>query len=178
MPEPAGHERQHRERLPVDPLRVVDGDQHRLPFGRGGQQRQRAGRDEEPVALAAGPGPAQGGGQRVPLRAGDRVQPVPQRQQQRQQGAVPQGQLGGYAGGAQHLESGRRPGSDVEQGRLADARLAHQAQARARPLPRGLEHRGDLGQLGRAPDDHRPDATGIGGSTDANGGSGRRIVPA
>jgi hypothetical protein len=132
VPETAGDERQHRERLPVDPLSVVDRDQHgcRSAAAASSDSAPAATRNRSPWPPAR---PSRRGRQRVPLRTGHRVQPVSHRKQQRQQGPVPQGELGRYAGGAQHQESGRRPGRGVEQGRLADARLAHQAQARARP---------------------------------------------
>ena len=64
--EPARREQQRRSRGLVEPVRVVDHDEHRRLLGSLGEQGQRAQVHKEPLALARGG--AECGAQGVPLR--------------------------------------------------------------------------------------------------------------
>ena len=151
---PTGDEREGLDRCRVQPLAVVDGDQHRTAARQVGQVAEHADRDAE---AAAGRGRAQreGGLQGVALWIGKLVDHVDRGPEQVEQARV--GDLDVELV-ARHRERGHvgRPRAGVRDQRgLADARLAPDDQ-RSGPAVAGVgEQAVDVGALRRPPVQHR-----------------------
>jgi hypothetical protein len=150
---PPGGERQGPRRRPVQPLRVVDDAQHRRVLRGVGQQRQGGQTDQEGVRRRSNLLP-EAHLQRLPLRAGQAVEPVEQRCTQLVHPREGQLHLELGAGGAQqpHI-AGARHGI-VDQCGLADAGLAAHHDRTATPGSRGIQQLGQCAALSRASEQH------------------------
>ena len=139
----------------VEPVRVLDGEQHRGVGGGVADQLQRGERDAEEVWRRGAAHP-EGGLHRFAVRGGQRVEVVEDRQQQLVQARERQVRLGLHAGGAEHphAAAGRAARRLPEQRRLPDPRLAADEQ-RAAPLPHPVEQARDRVQLAVAAEDQR-----------------------
>ena len=126
--QPAGGEPDRRRGLRVQPLGIVDEHQHRRQLGGGREHGQGRRGNQEGVRRRGGVRPAQCRGQRLRLRRGQPVRQFPQRAQQTDQPAVRQRCLGLGAEGPQTVEAVRPLPRGLEQRRLADTRLALDAQ--------------------------------------------------
>ncbi|GLX95951.1 hypothetical protein Hesp01_39010 [Herbidospora sp. NBRC 101105] len=115
----AADERQHPERLCVDPQGVVDAAQHRLPGRDLGQQHQRDQPDEEPVGGRPLLQPERHP-QRLPLRRRQPVGPAQERRQQPVQRPERERRLLPHPRDTHRPQPGG-PGNVVEQHRLPGA---------------------------------------------------------
>ena len=142
----AGDESEHLHRHLIQPLRVIDQAQHRLPGRRVGQQRQRRQPDQEPVRWRAVHQPERRL-QRLPLRPGQPIQPAQKRHQQLVQPGEPQPHLRLDPGHPGQLHVNSLPGRPLQQHRLADARLPPQHQRPTQPVPERRQHSLQCGSL-------------------------------
>ena len=151
----AGGEEQRGGRFGIDPLDVVEQDQHRGVLGGRGEEREGARADEEAVAGFDDRSPAEGGGERGRLRPRDVVQMGANRGEQFEQAGVREGRLGldPARGEARELLGACRRG--LQQPRLPDAALALERE-HPRPAAAGvLQQPVDAFEFGSAPD-HPP----------------------
>jgi hypothetical protein len=121
----AGNEPQDLRRGVVEPLRVVDDTNQRLPLSDLGEQRQSGQPDQEPVGRSAGAA-AEHRRQRVALRDGEPAEVVQHGPAELVQGGVGQLHLRLDADGSRDLPAGEPAGQVIQQGALAHARLAPQ----------------------------------------------------
>ena len=160
MRDPARSEDQRGPGLGVDPLHVVDGQQQRAILRLQGEQAEGGRRHEESVrAGAASRGSSEGGVERPALGRGQPVEPIEERAEQVQQPGVGEGELRFHAAAPHHVD-GRRglPGGgdhSVQQGGLADTRLALDADRRADAIGRGDDQSDERIDLGVAAHQHR-----------------------
>ena len=131
--EPARHERERLRRDPVEPLRVVDDAHERLLLGGVGQQAQDRQPDEEAIRRRS-VAQAERRAQRVALRARQMPETAEHRCAQRMQAGERELHLGLDARRPGDPASRRGHRQVLQQGGLADARLAakHQHPALAR----------------------------------------------
>jgi hypothetical protein len=146
----AGNERQHLGRHRVEPRSVLGHEQHRRLGGPLPQQREGGQGDAEHVA-DLGVDLAERGQQRPALGRRQVVDPAEHGLQRLVQAGERQVGLGLHPGQAQHRHApALGPRRDLrQQGRLADARLAHHDQRRPAPVDRA-EHAVEATQLGVA----------------------------
>jgi hypothetical protein len=118
----------------IEPLLVVNQADQRLLRRHVGQQAQDGQADQEPVRCRPG-ADAERRPQRITLRSRQLIEVIEHRRAQLLQSGERQLHLRLDAGRARHPAAGRLAGGVVQQGRLADARLAghHQRPALARP---------------------------------------------
>ena len=137
----------------VEPVRVVDEAQQRLPLRRLGEQREHGERDEEPL-VARAVGEAERAAQRARLRRRQPVGVAEDRPQQLVQAGVRDLRLGLDAAPAEHAHARRQAARLLEQRRLADTRLPAEDEDGAAGFPRAVQGLTDTGALSVSPVEH------------------------
>jgi hypothetical protein len=148
-------ELQRLQRRGVEPVDVVDDDEHRLLLGRRGEHAEHRRGDGEAVGRRGRPDgqrAAQGGG----LRLGDAVEQVEDRREEVEQRGERDVGLRLVAAGAQDAEVGRRGDRLGQQRALADARLAVDDEGGRAAFARAFEDGLELAAFPGAPDHRRP----------------------
>ena len=120
---PSRDEAQDLGRGGIEPLGVIDDAQQRPLGGNLGQQAERGQGDQEAVGSGTG-GQAQRDAQSGLLWLWKSIEPVEHRRAELVQRREGQLHLGLDAGDPRDTEARRLPGAMVQEGRLADARLA------------------------------------------------------
>ena len=156
--ETPGHECQGSGRRPVQPLHIVDSEQHRSVFRQFDDQRPHSHANRLGVrqATSAKAATCECKLQRLPLRARERADPlVHNRPQQVAQADERQPGLGLITAAPEHAVPHGRGRSEYRkpEGRLSDPRLALDQQ-RLRALGHALEELPRLGELRITADDH------------------------
>jgi hypothetical protein len=136
--QPARSDCQHLGRRLVEPLGVLDDAQERLLFGDVGQEAENGEAHEKAIRCGAR-GQPEGGAQRVALGPRQMLEPVEHLPTELMHTGERQLYLGLHAGDARDAEAGRGLDGVVEEGGLADSRLAAEHQHAAPPLVDGPE---------------------------------------
>ena len=152
----AGHEDKRVGRGPIQPLGVVDQAKDRAVTRRLSEQAEERERAQETIVHLIG-GQAERGAKRRRLRSGQTVDKRHARPDELMQRGERKLVLGLHAGAPKDLGLRGSTGAELEQRRLADARLPAKHQNTA-PSLHGVRHqRFDLLLLGLASDNHATD---------------------
>jgi hypothetical protein len=149
--QPARHEGQNLYRRPIKPLSIVDEAEHRLGFGKSGEEGMQPEADQEAVPRRAGP-QSDGRFESLTLGGGHSPEAVIDGRAQQLQSGVRKIHLRCDALCTNDLIARRLSSRVVEERALADARLAAQYQRRAVASPPTREQLIEHGLLSRAAD--------------------------
>jgi hypothetical protein len=140
---------------PIQPLRIVDETHQGFRIARVGQQVQDGQADEKAVRRVTGP-QTERRPERIALWTWNALQVIKEGRAELVQAGIRELTLGFDAAGPDDAASGRMPGQIVQQGGLADPRLATQDQHLALARPGVRQQLVECVALGASTAQHRP----------------------
>ena len=161
--EPASGEQHGGRRLGIEPMEVVDDDEHWTLLGGTGEQRHRAGGHEVPVVGILRLAPVDGGLHGMVLPFGNPVEMVAKGSEELQETGVPDCGLRLHPARSQPLKPGSGHLRLIEQRRLADAGLPGDDERAGTAASGCFDHLLDPLELGPPPDHAHRRTPRIGG---------------